>query len=158
MQQQSAGIQTGIQVQLTFFPLAFLLLFCTPHVEIDGVVQKRPWGTHFFSVTPGLHRVRIWFPYLIMPQCGLNAVDVDVAAGTFVNVRYFMWPWMFAAGKLEVTPASAVVAGQPVAQSHAAPAAWHADPLGRHEFRYWDGAQWTATVANNGVQAIDPLG
>ncbi|MEX2324226.1 MAG: DUF2510 domain-containing protein [Nitriliruptoraceae bacterium] len=37
------------------------------------------------------------------------------------------------------------------------PAAWHPDPTGRHEYRYWDGQQWTEHVANGGVAAIDPL-
>ena len=25
----------------------------------------------------------------------------------------------------------------------ASPAAWHPDPYGRHELRYWDGSRWT---------------
>jgi uncharacterized protein YxjI len=37
------------------------------------------------------------------------------------------------------------------------PAAWHADPLGRHELRYWDGQRWTDHVSSNGQQAIDPV-
>jgi hypothetical protein len=37
-----------------------------------------------------------------------------------------------------------------------APAAWHADPSGRHEHRYWDGLRWTEHVADNGVGGIDP--
>ncbi|XRD69235.1 DUF2510 domain-containing protein [Microbacterium esteraromaticum] len=37
------------------------------------------------------------------------------------------------------------------------PAAWHADPAGRHQYRYWDGVRWTDWVADDGVQAIDPL-
>lgn len=37
------------------------------------------------------------------------------------------------------------------------PAAWHADPTGRHQHRYWDGAQWTEHVANNGAQGVDPV-
>lgn len=39
----------------------------------------------------------------------------------------------------------------------AVPAAWLADPTGRHELRYWDGAAWTAHVADAGVAAEDPL-
>ncbi|WP_323793226.1 AIM24 family protein [Nocardioides sp.] len=34
---------------------------------------------------------------------------------------------------------------------------WHPDPTGRHELRYWDGSIWTDHVANQGVQAMDPL-
>lgn len=37
------------------------------------------------------------------------------------------------------------------------PAGLHADPTGRHEFRYWDGHQWTERVADAGVGATDPL-
>jgi len=37
------------------------------------------------------------------------------------------------------------------------PAAWHPDPTGRHELRYWDGNAWTAHVSNRGVQGTDPL-
>ena len=41
--------------------------------------------------------------------------------------------------------------------SDAAPAAWYADPSGRHAHRYWDGAQWTPHVADGGQIAHDPL-
>jgi len=39
-----------------------------------------------------------------------------------------------------------------------APAQWYADPTGRHTHRYWDGAQWTPHVADDGRTAYDPLG
>jgi hypothetical protein len=37
-------------------------------------------------------------------------------------------------------------------------AAWHHDPTGRHEHRYWDGATWTTDVSDGGVASVDPLG
>jgi len=48
----------------------------------------------------------------------------------------------------------AVTTGSP-AES---PAAWHPDPLVRHELRYWDGRRWTGHVADGGVVATDPIG
>lgn len=36
------------------------------------------------------------------------------------------------------------------------PAGWYADPAGRYELRYWDGAQWTEHVARGGTQYTDP--
>jgi uncharacterized protein YxjI len=36
------------------------------------------------------------------------------------------------------------------------PAGWHADPHGRHQLRYWDGAKWSDHVSNDGVTATDP--
>jgi uncharacterized protein YxjI len=36
------------------------------------------------------------------------------------------------------------------------PAGWYPDPIGRHEHRYWDGAQWTEHVSSHGRQSVDP--
>ena len=36
-------------------------------------------------------------------------------------------------------------------------AGWHPDPSLRHEYRYWDGAVWTDTVADRGLVTVDPL-
>jgi len=33
---------------------------------------------------------------------------------------------------------------------------WHPDPMGRNEQRFWDGANWTHRVANQGVSSIEP--
>jgi hypothetical protein len=40
----------------------------------------------------------------------------------------------------------------------AAPAgAWHPDPSGRHELRWWDGARWTESVSNRGQVGTDTV-
>lgn len=39
----------------------------------------------------------------------------------------------------------------------AQPAQWAADPSGRHEHRYFDGAKWTDQVSDGGVQSTDPM-
>ena len=31
------------------------------------------------------------------------------------------------------------------------------DPIGRHEYRYWDGSKWTEHVKEHGQRFIDPL-
>jgi uncharacterized protein YxjI len=38
------------------------------------------------------------------------------------------------------------------------PPAWHPDPFGRHEVRWWDGAAWTDHVSTQGRQGTDPPG
>lgn len=48
----------------------------------------------------------------------------------------------------EVTP--------PPPPAPSVPAGWYADPSGRHQYRYFDGHDWTEHVANNGVASIDP--
>lgn len=35
---------------------------------------------------------------------------------------------------------------------------WYPDPWGRHEHRYFDGANWTEHIASHGRQGIDPPG
>ncbi len=37
------------------------------------------------------------------------------------------------------------------------PAAWHPDPTGRHQLRYWDGNAWTEHVSDQGRQSVDPV-
>lgn len=38
-----------------------------------------------------------------------------------------------------------------------APANWYPDPMGRHELRYFDGANWTDHVSDRGITAVDPV-
>jgi len=38
-----------------------------------------------------------------------------------------------------------------------APAGWYPDPSGAHQHRYWDGAKWSATVADHGHTTHDPV-
>jgi hypothetical protein len=95
-----------IQVHTHFFVLAFLLLLCTPRIQIDGVEHKRRWGRHRFDVSPGAHEVTVWFPYLFFSECGKNTVDVDAVPGAPEEVDFNMPPWMLAKGKMTVGPAT----------------------------------------------------
>lgn len=45
----------------------------------------------------------------------------------------------------------------PAASGEPHPAGWYADPMGRHEHRYWDGEQWTDHVSSHGRQSQDPV-
>ena len=57
-----------------------------------------------------------------------------------------------------VEPVAAVVAEPEVAPAaeSTVPAGWYADPSGRFELRYWDGAAWTEHVSRAGQQFTDP--
>ena len=48
-------------------------------------------------------------------------------------------------------------AGPPLPTAPLPPAQWYADPTGRHTYRFWDGAQWTPQVADDGRVAEDAL-
>lgn len=54
-------------------------------------------------------------------------------------------------------PADFAAAAPVVSAIPAVPAAWYPDPAARHELRWWDGAQWTAHVADGGAQSQDPI-
>ena len=55
----------------------------------------------------------------------------------------------------EPAVAEPVAEAAPAAES-AVPAGWYADPSGRFELRYWDGAAWTEHVSRAGQQFTDP--
>jgi hypothetical protein len=99
----SSGEETGIEVRLSFFPLAWVFFFCTPRVAIDGREQPRKWGTHFFPASPGRHDVEIWIPYLFWTRCGYNSKTVEVTAGEATKVNFFMWPVVFLPGSISVS-------------------------------------------------------
>jgi hypothetical protein len=71
-----------------------------PRVLIDGVEHRRPWGEHFFPLRPGRHTVEVFFRYAVQARCGYNSLDVVVRPGQVQRVRYWMPPWVFAAGSL----------------------------------------------------------
>jgi len=45
----------------------------------------------------------------------------------------------------------------PTTMAPASPPGWAPDPTSRHQLRWWDGAQWTAAVADDGLQSHDPV-
>jgi hypothetical protein len=58
-------------------------------------------------------------------------------------------------GSATEPPAMAPAAAAPAQAAVAA--SWQADPTGRHELRYWDGAAWTENVSDAGVASSNPL-
>ena len=55
----------------------------------------------------------------------------------------------------DVEPEPVVAEAAPAAEP-TVPAGWYADPSGRFELRYWDGAAWTEHVSRAGQQFTDP--
>ena len=104
-------MKTTLNVNLDFFPLAWVLFVCTPVVEIDGEQHSKKWGNHSFKISPGKHSVKIYFPYkgligtiqemlgankvppkVLMPECGANTVEIDVGEGQTSNIKYYFPP------------------------------------------------------------------
>ena len=95
---------TGIQIETSFFPLSFFLLFCTPTIIIDGYATQRAWGTHNFPTSGGLHNVRIYFQYLWMKTCGDASIKVVVQPNCVHRIVYEMSPWMLSPGAIRELP------------------------------------------------------
>jgi uncharacterized RDD family membrane protein YckC len=99
---QGQKIQNAeIKIRLRFFPLAYFLFFCTPTIEIDGVIHRRYWGTHVFPVAPGKRRIRIYIRYFFMSHCGDNAMDVFVHNGYTAVISFFMPLWVLGKGTIQ---------------------------------------------------------
>lgn len=95
--------RTGIEVVTSFFPLAFLLLLCSPVVVINGHPVQHGWATRFYDLQPGQYHICIFFSYMGMSQCGRADVQVNLHPGEWRRVSFYMWPWMFAPGSISVS-------------------------------------------------------
>ena len=92
-----------LEIKTGFFALAWFLFFVTPVIEINGKQVKKPWGTSYFDLEPGVYTVKIYFSYLMMSQCGANQVTFELSEGQSRKINYNMPPWMFAKGKITVS-------------------------------------------------------
>lgn len=93
----------------------------------------------------------------VMADLGVREVKLTCpACGTVCDVtlpRGFPWKAAIDIPNWGVSPADT---GAPE-NSGVAVADWYPDPLGHHEYRYWDGASWTPHVADRGTASTDPL-
>jgi hypothetical protein len=72
-------------------------------IEINGYPQQRPWGRWVFDMQPGMHWVRVWFPYIGMPHAGLATLQVPVHPFYATVVRYDTPMIMTSSGTLKMT-------------------------------------------------------
>jgi hypothetical protein len=120
-----------------------------------SVACNEMWGASQFSLTPG----------------ETKRMTFDVSAGPFPLGKYSYDDLKYEIGKGEkwevrsedrqlvmvnVGRWATEAKEQPEVEPRAA-AAWYADPSGRHQYRYWDGATWTTSVADDGRASVDPL-
>lgn len=91
---------TGVYVHLKIFPLAFILLLCSPRLCVDnGPPAKLSWGQSFVPLAPGNHTLRCSVPYLWYRHLGDASTEVTVVPGTTATVQW-RTPWLvFLAGK-----------------------------------------------------------
>ena len=91
-----------IEITTEYPAIAFFYGLLKPNYVIDGLIEKRPWGTHAFRVAPGRHRVDISYPWVLVRHAGRAHVEVDVADGATVRLRYKANMMRYMPGKLIV--------------------------------------------------------
>ncbi|MDX2362636.1 MAG: hypothetical protein QNK23_17640 [Crocinitomicaceae bacterium] len=96
-------MKTRIEVKTGFFFMAWILYFCTPVIVINGEMNRRKWGVTSFELPPGTYTVRIYFPYIMKPNCGENQVTLELKEGETKYIKYNMPPWMFSKGKITLS-------------------------------------------------------
>lgn len=84
----------GIQITALFFPLAFLLFLFPPTFVIDGRAMRGAWRRPTtIPVTPGTHKVRVFFRYFGIMDGGVGESRVEVPSGSVSRVTYKA-PWL----------------------------------------------------------------
>ncbi|WP_067141248.1 DUF4240 domain-containing protein [Oceanivirga salmonicida] len=94
-------MKTGIEIKTNFFPLAFFLYLVTPVIEINGEKHKKKWGTTFFDLPAGKYKIKIYFKYMGMNECGSNEIIVSLLEGEHKKITYYMPTFMFMKGKIK---------------------------------------------------------
>jgi hypothetical protein len=91
-----------IEITTAYPAIAFFYGLVQPNYIIEGHIEKRPWGTHAFAVAPGHHRVEVSYPWVLVRHAGRAHVEVDVAEGETVRLRYKANAMRYLPGKLTV--------------------------------------------------------
>jgi hypothetical protein len=127
-----------------------------PRFRIDGGPEGvlASWTPTRIAVEPGMHRVEMWIVWALYKQAGLSAIDVQVPPQG-VRVSWRSPTAAFAKGHMTIEAPGTEPFAVAALPTGAPPGAWHPDPSGRHQLRWWDGAAWTADVCDNGVVTRD---
>jgi hypothetical protein len=99
-----------VEVELSFFPLMWILYLVTPSIAINGAEQRRPWGTHAFQLAPGRYRFEAWYPYLFTSKTSHAYLDLDLAPGGHYKLRYRPAWLVFLSGSLTLVHGGALPA------------------------------------------------
>ncbi len=98
--------------------------------------------------------------YTISAVVGLPSAILHLSRGTSHSAGSLAYLVLLVAGfapiGLLLTPSARAWFARSTSSVQPSPH-WYRDPTGRHEVRYWDGAQWTAHVSDHGQQSLDPL-
>jgi hypothetical protein len=85
----------------------------------------------------------------------LASIELAIFAGfSVLSVSYHVFRWNRDERGQPRVPA-AQMSAQVAVVPQAISAGWYPDPLGRHEYRYWDSSAWTRHVSDQGIVGAD---
>ncbi len=91
---------------------------------------------------------------------GATSTEVDITSA----LKFGVFDWgknQKNVTKIQAAIMEALGASGPATAQQAPPppqgGAWHPDPSGRHELRWFDGQQWTESISDAGVPGTDPI-
>ncbi len=94
---------TIVEFKISHSPLAFIYIFFTPTVEINGKKQSLYWGAHRLEMPPGSYDISVSYPWLFSPECGKNTVHFDLKAEETKRVTYRAGLIRFVPGRMTVS-------------------------------------------------------
>jgi Protein of unknown function (DUF2510) len=133
-------------------------------IQISASMNLLTWGENLTlavrAETPGWTRVDLVVASKFqLIDWGQRARDIREIFGAIDRLLPNGQPVDVESARLTQSPAPLptipVTPAAPLAQTP--PPAWHPDPTGRHEHRYWDGHAWSEHVSDGGVRATDPI-
>jgi hypothetical protein len=82
-------MNTGIEIKLSFCWFNIASWFTKPVITINDVERyERKWGTHFFKLQAGEHRIKIFVPNL-----NINAsYELSIKEGAVARLSFFANP------------------------------------------------------------------
>lgn len=88
-----------LSVHTSHSPFAWLAFFVSTSVEVNGQVQKHPWGTSTYDLQEGVHHIKVYFNYLFGPA-GVGTSEVQIYAGYNSHISYRPPVFIFSSANL----------------------------------------------------------
>ncbi|MBK9036106.1 MAG: hypothetical protein IPL61_33500 [Myxococcales bacterium] len=104
--QAPPGPPATVEIELSFFFMMWVLYLVTPSISVNGLAQRRTWGTHTFSLPPGHYVFEAWYPYLFTSRTSVGGLALTLAPGGHYKLRYRPAWLVFLAGSLKLIGAA----------------------------------------------------
>ena len=91
-----------VEVTVTHNPLAFVYKLFTPTIDVSGIKERKPCGSHTFQLSPGDYKIAVSYLWVIR-KCGRSSVQFTLAVGETIKVCYCARLLRFLPGSIKVT-------------------------------------------------------